>query len=251
MIVDKEIINPYGFIYITTNLLNGKKYIGKRRFSGNWKSYLGSGIHLKEAIKKYGRSNFSKVIVDIGYSDGELNEKEMNLIKFFNADNSRDYYNISKGGCIEGKSGSEAYWYGKHIPKEIVEKANLKRNKKVYQFDLDNNFIREYKSVTQASKENGVSKQGISKSCNDYNKSCGGYFWSYKKDIKERRYDYTKNHNTEEILQYDGSGKVLLNIYSSLKIASEETNIDKGNISACCLGKRKYAGGFIWRKRRG
>lgn len=82
MIVDKAVQTPYGFVYITTNLINGKRYIGKRKFSDNWKSYLGSGIRLKEAIKKYGRNNFVKVIVDVGYSDEELSEKEMNLISF-------------------------------------------------------------------------------------------------------------------------------------------------------------------------
>lgn len=38
--LDKTVCNPYGFVYITTNLLNGKRYIGKRKFSKNWKSYL-------------------------------------------------------------------------------------------------------------------------------------------------------------------------------------------------------------------
>ena len=49
----------YGFIYITTNNLDGKKYIGQKSYSmPNWKRYLGSGIYLKRAIKKYGRENF-------------------------------------------------------------------------------------------------------------------------------------------------------------------------------------------------
>lgn len=44
----------YGYIYETTNLINGKKYIGKRvkpKFDGNYK---GSGKVLKHAIEKYG-----------------------------------------------------------------------------------------------------------------------------------------------------------------------------------------------------
>ena len=56
----------YGFIYITTNHINGKKYIGQKRYDKNnkWKSYLGSGIHLKRAINKYGADNFSKEIIE-------------------------------------------------------------------------------------------------------------------------------------------------------------------------------------------
>lgn len=45
--------NFYGFIYITTNLINGKKYIGQKK--GYNDTYLGSGKILKLAIKKYGR----------------------------------------------------------------------------------------------------------------------------------------------------------------------------------------------------
>lgn len=37
----------YGFIYITTNNVNGKKYIGQKKYYGNHKTYIGSGIALK------------------------------------------------------------------------------------------------------------------------------------------------------------------------------------------------------------
>ena len=43
-------------IYKTTNLINGKIYIGKD--SNNNEHYIGSGVKLLKAIKKYGRSNF-------------------------------------------------------------------------------------------------------------------------------------------------------------------------------------------------
>ena len=38
-------------IYLTTNLINGKQYIGKDRHSNP--HYLGGGVLLKEDIKKY------------------------------------------------------------------------------------------------------------------------------------------------------------------------------------------------------
>lgn len=45
------------FIYETTNLKNGKKYIGKHYGELN-DSYLGSGTLLKKAIEKYGKESF-------------------------------------------------------------------------------------------------------------------------------------------------------------------------------------------------
>ena len=64
--MENTIRNPYGFVYITTNLINGKRYIGRCKFDTTrpnaWKTYLGSGVALKLAVKKYGRQNFKKVI---------------------------------------------------------------------------------------------------------------------------------------------------------------------------------------------
>ena len=54
----------YYLIYRTTNLLNGKYYVGAHRTTKKNDDYLGSGVALKRAIKKYGRENFSKEIVE-------------------------------------------------------------------------------------------------------------------------------------------------------------------------------------------
>ena len=73
----------YGFIYITTNMINNRKYIGKRVFDRNkkWKYYLGSGIALKNAVKLYNRDKFNRKIIDIAYSKEELNDLEIKSIK--------------------------------------------------------------------------------------------------------------------------------------------------------------------------
>ena len=54
METNEKIINePYGFIYITTNMVNGKRYLGQKRFDewNKWKTYLGSGKAFKNALK--------------------------------------------------------------------------------------------------------------------------------------------------------------------------------------------------------
>lgn len=47
------------------------------------------------------------------------------------------------------------------------------------------------------------------------------------------------------VLQYDLSGK-LLHIWETGLDAAKSLNIPQGNISSCCLGKLKTAGGFKW-----
>ena len=54
-------------VYKTTNLINGKIYIGKDKH--NNPNYLGSGKRLNQAIKKYGRDKFIKEIIE--YCDSE------------------------------------------------------------------------------------------------------------------------------------------------------------------------------------
>jgi hypothetical protein len=65
------------FVYITTNLINGKKYLGKH--NGKHEGYLGSGTILKTAIKKYGKENFKREIIKECSSDKEAYELEKEL----------------------------------------------------------------------------------------------------------------------------------------------------------------------------
>jgi len=92
--------NPYGFVYITTNMIDGMRYIGRCKFNRqrNWKYYMGSGVRLLRAIKKYGEENFARQIVQIAYSEEELDFLEIEFIKNHNAVYSDDYYNIGAGG---------------------------------------------------------------------------------------------------------------------------------------------------------
>ena len=100
----------YGYIYETTNLTNGKKYIGQSR--GKFKSwYFGSGKILKKAIDKYGKENFSVKLLNYASTKRELNILEKQKIDEYDALNSEIYYNLHEGGrggdTFSGRKHSE------------------------------------------------------------------------------------------------------------------------------------------------
>ncbi|MGJ3195086.1 GIY-YIG nuclease family protein [Peribacillus frigoritolerans] len=88
--------NKYGYIYITTNKINGVQYIGKHsRFDIN---YIGSGTQLKLAIKEFGKENFKTEVIAYAFSNEHLNELERSYIKIFNAVKDSNFYNLAHGG---------------------------------------------------------------------------------------------------------------------------------------------------------
>ena len=88
----------YGFIYITTNNINGKMYIGQKIYNKNWKNYYGSGVHYKNAENFYGKKNFTRKIIDIANSKKDFNNLENYYIILYDAIISEMFYNIAQGG---------------------------------------------------------------------------------------------------------------------------------------------------------
>lgn len=89
----------YGYIYKTTNLINGKIYIGKKTSEVFLPWYKGSGRVLGEAFAKYGWDNFSVEFLCPCFSLKELNAEERFLIKYFDCRVKHGKgYNISEGG---------------------------------------------------------------------------------------------------------------------------------------------------------
>ena len=102
----------YGFIYETTNKINGKKYIGQHKRTMNPKDiddswYLGSGTALARAIAKYGKENFERKIIYECDCQQQLDYMERIFIYHYDAASSRDYYNITTGGSALGTELTE------------------------------------------------------------------------------------------------------------------------------------------------
>ena len=88
----------YGYIYETTCLINGKKYIGQHAGKKFDEKYIGSGKYLWNAIRKYGIENFSCKLIEECNSREELDTREIFWISYFNAVKSEQYYNLASGG---------------------------------------------------------------------------------------------------------------------------------------------------------
>lgn len=85
------------YIYLTTNNVNGMKYIGKH-YGELDDSYLGSGKLLKRAIAKYGKDSFTKSILFVSKDEEENCNKEKEYISLYNATTNPLFYNIHEGG---------------------------------------------------------------------------------------------------------------------------------------------------------
>jgi group I intron endonuclease len=100
-----------GCIYLITNPINGKVYVGKTldykgRMSGHKNSGKNPNQYFSRAIHKYGWENFTKEILIDEVPEEDLDNLEINYIAFYNSFNKEKGYNCTKGG-----GGTSGYKY--------------------------------------------------------------------------------------------------------------------------------------------
>lgn len=224
--------------YITVNSINGKFYFGVHRTNPQvFDGYIGCGITRQsqanldiafhKAVKKYGYDNFKRTTIKIFDTKEEAYEFEK-LIVTPTLLKSKQCYNTSIGGIGGGN--------------EIQKKT-------VYQFDLNGNFIRSYKSARDAAMTVAPNNQdniraSIKNCCLGTSYSSCGFFWSYYKEFIEKE-DYQNNINRRKnkIAQYTLSGK-FLRYYDNITEARNATGLK--NLYSSIRGKCSI-GGFQWR----
>jgi group I intron endonuclease len=105
----------YGRVYIVTNQVNGKQYVGQTTvaLTRRWAIHLSSARSLRNscralgnAIRKYGPDNFTMVEVDSASSKEELDAKELQWVGRCNSI-SPNGYNLTEGGGSVGRPSEE------------------------------------------------------------------------------------------------------------------------------------------------
>ena len=106
------------YIYKTTNLINGKIYIGKttRTCEYSKENYMGSGTYIQMAFKKYGKENFKKEILEYADNKAHLSKLEPEYIRKYKSADMLIGYNLITDGTSDVISGTK--WY--HNPETGV-----------------------------------------------------------------------------------------------------------------------------------
>lgn len=144
-----------GFIYKTTNLETGKIYVGQCSNDPKEK-YLGSGVALLDAIQKYGKEKFKRVILEYAAQE-DLDWLEEFWIEKLDAMNPKVGYNLSPGGKggwdHVNSSGKPNPMQGKNHSDETKQKMRENRKNKVAVQGPDGKV---YASLAEASRQTGI-----------------------------------------------------------------------------------------------
>lgn len=238
-------------VYCTTNLKNGKVYIGvhKTQTPYEFDGYLGCGVKVptkvdkpfkinnpdtpfKKAVNKYGYKSFYRTLIAVFDNENEAYELEKILV---NKDfvSNKNSYNIGLGG---------------NQPSPQV--------RQVLQYSIDGKFIKLWESITEASNNLFISIPDIISSCIERQISAGGFVWRYTSDndpkeqiiVRSRVPSNKGDINALPVVQYSRCGYKMRR-FISIAEAAMHLNIPQQNISACCNSyiNNKSAGGYQWR----
>lgn len=212
------------------------RYIGK---TVNPKYRLQQHIHESKTINNH-RGNWIKsllredkkpilkILKICPLSDFEKYETE--YIKFYKSNNLT---NSDESG--QGNTGRK---------REIIEGAMEKISKKVYQYDIDGNFIKEYKSSREAGRSLSIDHSHIVRCCNGVNKHTNCFIFRYVLENVEPV--KIPNAVKKVVIEIDKFGNEI-NRWKSLMDCSRSTKINNGNLSRVCNGKCGHVNGRFFK----
>jgi group I intron endonuclease len=194
-------------IYKTINLLNGKIYLGKHQTDNLEDYYLGSGLLITEAIKKYGKNNFKKEILFIFDNEKEMNSKEKELITE-EIVKDPNYYNIALGGeggpLFKNKKHSEETKKkmsqskkGKTTPEETKKKLSAKLSGRTFSEETKKKMSESKLKMTEETKDK-MKKNALNRSPELQRKMTeASTGWNHSLETKKKLSQVASNRSTE------------------------------------------------------
>jgi group I intron endonuclease len=231
-------------IYRTTNLLDGKIYIGKDK--NNIPSYLGSGIRLLNAINKYGKENFKKDVLEICSDESTLNEREVYWIEYYRSYDKSIGYNLTKGG--EG-GNTRVFYNKKKMSKYKTSLSEGVKNSSAYKDSVERKKGKPRPGHSKKMKELYASGKIIPHNLGKPNSPETRAKISAKNRGKVIPSEVRKKMGISKMKPIDMFSKdgKFLQTFKSIQEASEVMKVGRDSVYGCCIGKYKQGGGYIWK----
>lgn len=227
-----------------------------RRYGYN-KKHGGNNCKLSEELKErhLRRENHPRAREVNQYSESGEYIKTWNYLK--EASIELGIPDTSIISCCKGKfksAGGYQWRYEKFDKLPPIERTTHNgERRKVYQYDEEGNFVREWEYMILIEEElKTVKRQHIGKCCMGKCKSAGGYQWRYASDIEDKYKNIGRPNRQpgkrtgKAVLQYSLEGE-LIRKWDMMIDVEKELGISPTTITRCCKGKQSTSGGFIWK----
>lgn len=245
MICIGEVKNTSG-IYLITNLVNGKVYVGSsvdiRKRMNAHKSHLNNNKHdnpyLQKSWNKYGSDSFSFTVLEIVPDRENLLYREQHWMDTYQSYNNKIGYNINPtAGSPEGRKLSE---------EECLKRSLSSTQKKpILQLDANGNLIKEWESISRISRELDINRGTLLSRIKNKTKSNDCYFIfkdEFSENISDKLIsteDKKKVINNKAFYQFDLEGKFIRE-WISLWEMVEESDAKRSTISVALKNKSKF-----------
>lgn len=218
-------------VYLTTNKINNKIYIGVHQTEdpNKFDGYLGEGsyinkpssynkgkCHFHNALLKYGVNNFYRKTLKVFDNLEDALDLEAWLVtdEFIKR---TDTYNMTRGGQIPPL-----------------------HNKTVYQFDLNGKFLKQWDSIVELTKLYKCNHQRISMAINE-KRSFDNCYWSFENQIDVSLYRISTRGY---VYQYNQIGE-LLNVFKNASEAAIKLDLSREAIVNAIFNRCKYSGFYF------
>lgn len=271
----------YGRVYVITNKVNGRKYVGQtvRTIQERFKQHVEYSFRkdyqhypICRAIKKHGKENFLIELLEECFTRQELNKSEIKWIKDLktNLRKNEHGYNLTSGG--ESLSGDDNPFYGKkhsektrklisekskkmwlssdmrnYLCKKISEGGRKKKRKyceKIDQYDLYGNFIMTHESIEDVKIFLNSKNSYIVDCCKGNRGSHKGFVWRFYGESFDK---FQFKCNCKEIIQMDLHGNLIKSHPSMTSAAKQFKSSSAMNIIRVACVNQIEAYGFMWK----
>lgn len=238
-------------IYLITNLVNQKKYVGQTCQSLNkrWRQHIfcarkSVNKPLYNAMNKYGVHNFTIELLETNLTESTVDERESYYINKYNT--FIEGYNLTTGG-----QGIHSFRFSEQT------RLKLSESHKKYWVNLKETDVEEYNRLCEIRRVNSTGKQRtqevktkLSKIAKQRVGEKNPFYGKHFSEESKQKLKDSLRENSRKIKMFDLTTGKEIKVFSSLAEIVEElhlANSAHSRIGTVCKNRKGHAYQYIWR----